>query len=244
MFDAVTSEKIGYYVYALIDPQTGQPFYIGKGKGNRVFEHQQAVLEGRVGLDLSLKQEQIRYLLDKNLRVEHMILRFNLDEAEAFLVESAFIDAWNYFGGNLLNAVSGHESNLYGIKSTNEIIRQFNAPPLDQLHHDVAIININKKYRQHRNDWNAIYRAVQQAWVISENRRKTVAYVLAEYQGIIVGVYRVEDWYEVTTNDNKKNNRWGFHGVEADSTVSQLYLNRSIMHVKKRGAANPLRFTL
>ena len=29
--------KLNYYVYRLIDPRNGQTFYVGKGKGNRVF---------------------------------------------------------------------------------------------------------------------------------------------------------------------------------------------------------------
>ena len=32
-------EKMGYYVYLLKDPDTHEVFYVGKGKGNRVFEH-------------------------------------------------------------------------------------------------------------------------------------------------------------------------------------------------------------
>ena len=33
-----------YYVYCLVDPRNNQPFYIGKGKDNRVFAHRQAAL--------------------------------------------------------------------------------------------------------------------------------------------------------------------------------------------------------
>lgn len=32
-------EHLGWYVYRLIDPRDGSTFYVGKGKGNRVFAH-------------------------------------------------------------------------------------------------------------------------------------------------------------------------------------------------------------
>ena len=38
-FSQRTIEELGYYVYVYSDPDTKQPFYVGKGKGNRVFAH-------------------------------------------------------------------------------------------------------------------------------------------------------------------------------------------------------------
>lgn len=32
-------DNLGYYVYIYSDPDTKVPFYIGKGKGNRCFNH-------------------------------------------------------------------------------------------------------------------------------------------------------------------------------------------------------------
>lgn len=37
--------KMNYYVYRLIDPRNGETFYVGKGKGNRVFQHMKGALD-------------------------------------------------------------------------------------------------------------------------------------------------------------------------------------------------------
>ena len=37
-----------YYVYELIDPRNGDPFYIGKGKGFSVDQHEKEALSGRM----------------------------------------------------------------------------------------------------------------------------------------------------------------------------------------------------
>jgi hypothetical protein len=143
--------------------------------------------------------------------------------------------------------------------SADEVMRKYNAQPLNELLHSVAIININKKYKIIRDEAlqvntkysgkDLIYESVKQAWVMGA-RRETVDYVLAEYRGIIVEVYEVievknnegilERWYKVPGYKN----RWGFHGIRAVDHVRDNYLNKSIAHHKKRGAANPIRYSL
>ena len=38
-FSSEVINKLGYYVYLISDPTNGEIFYVGKGKGNRVFSH-------------------------------------------------------------------------------------------------------------------------------------------------------------------------------------------------------------
>lgn len=53
MFDEKTKENLKYYVYLLIDPVSEEPFYVGKGKDNRVFAH--------INKELGNEQEKLKY---------------------------------------------------------------------------------------------------------------------------------------------------------------------------------------
>jgi hypothetical protein len=44
-FPPEVCDKLVTYVYRLINPRNGETFYIGHGKGNRVFEHIRAEIE-------------------------------------------------------------------------------------------------------------------------------------------------------------------------------------------------------
>lgn len=77
-------EKLKYYVYRLVDPRNGHTFYVGKGKGNRLFAHVAGALknfkDGKNYLeenedDVSTKMSTIREIVSSNLQVIHIIHR-------------------------------------------------------------------------------------------------------------------------------------------------------------------------
>jgi len=87
-------DKIQWYVYRLIDPRNGETFYVGKGKGNRIFAH--ICQEASVKLDeLDPKLERIRDINISGFEVAHIIHRHGLDENTAVEVEAALIDAYS-----------------------------------------------------------------------------------------------------------------------------------------------------
>lgn len=243
MFDEITSSKLGFYVYALVNPITGKVFYIGKGIANRVFAHVEEVLNLKE-IPYSIKQSEINELLKLNKKIEHYILRHGLTEKEAFLIESVLIDYNNTLINKLTNEVNGHSSAFWGIKSTDELIRQYNAPKLDELSDPVVIININRKYKDTKSKAISVYEATKQAWVISGSKIQNIKYALAEFQGIIIAVYEITKWYQILTEENKTKVRRGFDGIEAPEEIKQKYFHKSIAHYKKQGAANPIRFKL
>lgn len=38
-FSTGVAEKLCYYVYRLVAPRNSETFYVGKGKGDRIFQH-------------------------------------------------------------------------------------------------------------------------------------------------------------------------------------------------------------
>lgn len=239
-FSQLTIEALEYYVYLLIDPRDGKIFYVGKGKGNRVFNHAFCAIEFEDG---SEKLEIIRAIQSEGKYVQYYIVRHGLTEKEAFLVESVFIDFLSYEKFKSIacisNIAAGHHQWYKGIKTAKELEVLYACKPLllQDVKHNLLIININKTYKRNNELHPNIYEATRKSWVLSEQKIKKIDFVLGEFRGIIRAVFKPEKWIRL---DNS--NRIMFEGVEiTDPAITDVYLNKSVP-VKKNGAQNPIRY--
>ena len=184
-------EGLKCYVYVLVDPRNNCIFYVGKGSGNRVYQHAQAAL---VEDSPSLKLSTIREIKGLGLDVKYYIIRHNLTEQEAYLVESSIIDLLTYPAFNkeniLTNLVSGHHQWNEGIKTDEEINILYDSPKIKPIPGDrLLLVSLNKSYQQSKatrvyrraND----YESARKYWKLSRDKANKVKYILGIYRGIV-----------------------------------------------------------
>lgn len=240
MFDEKTKEHLKYYVYLLIDPENDEPFYVGKGQNNRVFDHiNQEIQEGTE----NLKYQEIQRIGSK--KVKHIIVRHGLSESSAFAIEASLIDTFRFIPslnkfarGNIQGGFNSIEK---GLMSSNEIISLYNAELLNSIDEDCIIININGTYKKGAGT-DGIYLATKETWKMAEWRSALYKYVISEYRGLVREVFKVENWYTKERPDKygKLYNGYGFDGVIASETIRNKYINKSIKGIKPRGYGYPV----
>lgn len=231
------SERLGFYVYRLIDPRNGETFYVGKGKGNRIFAHVAADLA--IGVDnLPDKVQRIVEIRRAGFQVAHVIHRHGLDNKTAMEVEAALIDAYP----GITNVSNGYHSDDRGVMHADEIIKRYQAPVAD-FQHNLVVININRTALE-----RSAYDAARYAWKIDPKKAEKADYVLAVQQGLIIGAFKADRWLPGTPEHfpgfpETDEGRWGFVGHEAPEEVQALYLQKRVPDIlRKKGAANPIKY--
>src|SRR4051812_29505634 len=100
-------EGFNYYVYAYFEPRSDVPFYIGKGRGRRAYNH---LGLHRLRMGLGPFYDKLREMHASGIRPCIEILCGDLDEDEAFECERALIDNYGRSDrglGPLLNHTDG-----------------------------------------------------------------------------------------------------------------------------------------
>lgn len=243
-FSPRTEEALQYYVYLLVDPRSNKIFYVGKGKGDRVFNHLRCAESSDAE---SEKLNTIRDIQKAGMEVRYYIVRHGMEkESEAFLVESVLIDLLTFrdfsFVANITNIQAGHHQFDRGIKTAEELESLYNGGELmdSDFVDRVLTININGTYNLKNEDHPNIYEATRKSWVLSPNRAKNVQYVLSEYRGVVRAIFVPEHW------EHEKNNprRWKFEGYEIteqnNPEIYHRYINKHLS--KAKGTQNPIHY--
>lgn len=234
-FPPEVAVQLKTYVYRLIDPRNGETFYVGKGKGNRVFAHAQARSDGD---DVADKLKRIRAIHNAGFQVAHVVHRHGLDDSTALEVEAALIDAYP----GLTNIAGGSGSSDYGAMHAKEIIERYSAEPA-VFEHRAILINVNRSATE-----TSLYEATRYAWKISKQKAEKAEVVLAVQQGLIIGAFVADRWLEAAAENfpghESVPGRLGFIGREASAELHRLYVRKRIPDsYRKKGAANPIKYT-
>ena len=245
-FPGEVAERIGCYVYVLYDPDTNEPFYVGKGMGNRLFAHVRESIEMPKESD---KLQRIRDIRAKGQEVQYEILRHGMTANEAFEVEAAIID---YIGiPTLANEVTGRDSDKRGRMGISDIIAIYAAQPI-KIQEPVVLIIVNKLWGRNITPDN-LYEITRGDWVMGERRNKA-KYAFAVNCGVVREVYQITGWSpveglearnlgavsEILARKAKIQKRWRFEGKIAEHM--QHYVSGSVADYLARGAQNPIKY--
>jgi hypothetical protein len=252
-------DELGWYVYRLIDPRSGHTFYVGKGKGNRVFQHaQNALAQDQLSSEdddyLSSKAQRIIDIRNAGLEVQHVIHRHKLESEDmAYEIEAALMEAYP----GLSNKQGGHNNSDKGCAHTSELIRKYKARQLVPKDHLIAFSCGNalrersSRYEACRFAWRLNRDKIE--WQAKANERKKYKYALAVDRGFVVDVFTIEQWLEATPMnfpgfsfpadpaelEEMRKSRTGFIGSQAPQEILDLY---QFTRLPGTGSQNPVRY--
>ncbi len=217
------TRELGHYVYLYVDPETEKVFYVGKGKGNRMFAHVGG--KGKTRVDV--------------------LIHGLKSEKEALAMEMAAIDLLGL--DSLTNLVSGHHSSRRGRMSLDQLLTLYRQKKvaIKNIKEPAILIRIARAYRYGMSPVE-LYDATRATWVVGPRREKA-KYVLSVYEGIVREVYRIATWLRsgsTLKHDRPRGDpvrkRWEFVGKVAEEKVRRKYRNRAVDFPEH--SRNPIRY--
>lgn len=220
-----------------------KPFYVDKGKNNRVFDHLEDEKE-------SEKAHKIKDIRKRGKEPIIEILAHGLDEETALKVEAAAIDLIGI--KNLTNRQRGHDSSTYGKIEVSTLDARYNNKTLDSddIIDNILFIRINKRYRNDMSPFE-LYEATRGYWRLKFEHAQKVDYALSVYDGMVLEVYEVIEWLpalstfmnrSVQLDSEKLKKRYEFIGKIADDKIKKRYVDKNVKGFFAPGESNPIKY--
>ncbi|SDN61158.1 hypothetical protein SAMN04487897_103336 [Paenibacillus sp. yr247] len=235
-FSKQVIDELKYYVYIYSDPDTEEIFYVGKGKGNRVFSHLNEQTE-------SEKIKKINAIRGNGKEPKIEILLHGIDdEITALKVEASVIDLLGK--DRLTNKVRGWQSALYGRIEISKLVSYYERESIE-IPEKAILIRINQLFRFGMSDIE-LYDATRGIWKVGQDREK-VDYAFSIFDGIIQQVYKIEKWFPAGTTFSTRGalndpGRFEFVGKIADADIINKYIGKSVEHYFPKNSQNPIMY--
>ena len=233
-FPPGVAAKLGTYVYLLVDPRSGRPFYVGSGRGDRCHRHVSAA-RVREPSDATPSKypllERIREAEADGRTVRVEILRHGLTPAEADLVETSVADALGLEHATGLDYQRGPAVDVgAGLAKRAKFKRS----------HQVVLLRVGphgtpSDYERVRHGWR-----IARRWVdINSPRSPQWAVVVAG--DLVDAVYRIERWGLSTLAPGSGVDRFSFVGAPAPD-LDDRYAGRSVSAYLGRGTPSAVTY--
>jgi len=246
--------KLDYYVYLYSDPDTKEIFYIGKGKGSRIYDHLKDTKD-------SSKVRRIQEIKKRNHTepIIEILVHGIIDDKTAQKIEASVIDLVGI--KNLTNDKKGYESEAFGRMNLAQIRAKYSRKKA-YIEEKVMLVKLVKTFRYNM-DPMQLYDNTRGTWPMSPEAREQVQYVFPIYDGIIQETYKVVQWFEAGTTLNEyllerfnpqiTHNHIGKHYTEFANKwefignicldMRKKYLHKSVDHYWVKGATQNKKLT-
>lgn len=196
-FNAMVSAKLAAYVYALADPREegalkDRIFYIGKGNGNRCFNHAKIEMEGAPLNEGEHKLAKIREIRSAGNDVEVLIVSHGLTDLQAHALETALIPL---LGDT--NKVAGHGDR--GFWLTENLVKEIHDRPIergdiDLLRGNVLFVSLNQQ------DTTKLFNGVEDQvalatlgdWNLNADDSRRVDCVVGVKNSLVLSIFETE----------------------------------------------------
>lgn len=196
-FEAMVTTQLKAYVYALADPRRNDTllervFYIGKGNGNRCFNHANLdlSLEKKSLNEADLKLGRIRQIHNSGFEVEVLIVAHGMSDEAAHDLEAVLIPMLGE-----TNKQSGHGNRKLWL-TQNEINEAYDRPierrDVSLFRGNILFVSLNRRDTVsllHSNNEVELAQKALGDWNLSAERSAKVDCIIAVKNGLVVSIF-------------------------------------------------------
>lgn len=226
--------KLGAYVYLLVDPRSGRPFFVGRGRGDRCHRHIQAARDGSpfdAGPSKYQLLDRIREAEADGRPVRVEILRHGLTPDEAALVEVSVADALGL----------GHPTRLgTQRRPAVEVGAALAKRAKFKRDHQVVLLRVGPHgaatdYASVRHGWR-----IGRRWIDTASERSP-RWAVVVAGDLVDAVYRIDAWEPSPPSPGASSERFSFAGAP-DPGLDDRYARRSVRDYLGPGAPSAVTY--